>query len=64
MGLVQVWFENRNCFTGALVLGDSVLLGAVPPEERYLVINLRLQIINVNSESPNILTALVMKLKT
>ena len=30
MGPVEVKFENRGCYTGALVLGDEVLLGAVP----------------------------------
>src|SRR6266550_617579 len=33
VGPVQVRFENRTCFTGALVLGDSVLIGAVPIED-------------------------------
>jgi len=59
VGPVQVRFDNRNCFTGALVLGDSVLLGAVPLEDMDLVINPRLQTITVNPESPNIPAALV-----
>ncbi|MFM7190607.1 MAG: clan AA aspartic protease [Microcystaceae cyanobacterium] len=59
VGPVQVRFDNRNCFTGALVLGDSVLLGAVPLEDMDLVINPRLQTITVNPESPNIPGALV-----
>lgn len=59
VGPVQVRFENRNCFTGALVLGDSVLLGAVPLEDMDLVISPRLQTITVNPESPNIPAALV-----
>ena len=59
VGPVQIRFENRNCFTGALVLGDSVLLGAVPLEDMDLVINPRLQTITVNPESPNIPAALV-----
>ncbi len=63
VGPVQIRFENRNCFTGALVLGDSVLLGAVPLEDMDLVINPCLQTITVNPESPNIPAALVMKLK-
>ena len=54
VGPLQVHFENRNCFTGALVLGDSVLLGAVPLEDMDLVINTRLQQITTNPESPNI----------
>ncbi len=28
VGPVQVRFANRSCFTGALVLGDGVLLGS------------------------------------
>lgn len=59
VGPVQIRFGNRNCFTGALVLGDSVLLGAVPMEDMDLVINPRLQTITVNPASPNIPTVLV-----
>ncbi len=59
VGPVQVRFENRNCFTGALVLGDSVLLGAVPLEDMDLVINPRLQTMTVNPDSPNIPAVLV-----
>ena len=62
VGLIQIRFENRNCFTGALVLGDSVLLGAIPLEDMDLVVNSRLQTLTVNPESPNIPTALVMRL--
>jgi clan AA aspartic protease len=59
VGPIQVRFENRNCFTGALVLGDSVLLGAIPLEDMDLVVNPRLQTITVNPENPNIPAALV-----
>lgn len=59
VGPVQIRFENRNCFTGALVLGDSVLLGAVPLEDMDLVVNPRLQQVTVNPVSPNIPAALV-----
>ena len=30
VGPVEVWFEERHCYVGALVLGDEVLLGAIP----------------------------------
>ena len=30
VGPIQIRFQNRTCFTGALVLGETVLLGAVP----------------------------------
>ena len=59
VGPVQIEFENRTCFTGALVLGDSVLMGAVPMEDMDLVINPSMQKVCVNPESPNIPSALV-----
>ena len=34
VGPIEILFENRNCFVGALVLGDEVLLGAVPYEPK------------------------------
>lgn len=60
VGPVQVGFANRSCFTGALVLGESVLLGAIPLEDMDLVINPRQQTVTVNPESPNIPSAVVM----
>jgi clan AA aspartic protease len=59
VGPIQIKFENRSCFTGALVLGDSVLLGAVPMEDMDLVVNPRLQTVTVNPESPNMPSAVV-----
>ncbi len=59
VGPVQINFENRTCFTGALVLGDSVLMGAVPMEDMDLVINPSTQTVCVNPKSPNIPSALV-----
>src|SRR5438046_2038105 len=38
VGPVEVRFANRRCFVGALVLGDEVLLGAVPMEDMDLVV--------------------------
>ena len=58
-GPVRVSFANRSCYTGALVLGDGVLLGSIPLEDMDLVINPRLQTITVNPESPNIPSAVV-----
>ena len=59
VGPVRVGFANRSCYTGALVLGDGVLLGSIPLEDMDLVINPRLETITVNPESPNIPSALV-----
>jgi clan AA aspartic protease len=54
VGPIEVKFEKRECFTGALVLGDEVLLGAVPMEDMDLVISASKQTVVVNPESPNI----------
>ena len=54
VGPVQVTFGNRGCFTGALVLGDEVLLGAVPMEDMDLVISPARRAVEVNPNCPNI----------
>lgn len=54
VGPVKITFQNRSCFTGAMVIGDEVLLGAIPMEDMDLVVHpSRLQI-TVNPNSPNI----------
>ena len=59
VGPLQVNFENRTCFTGALVLGDAVLMGAVPLEDMDLVIDPARRKVTVNPESSNIPHGLV-----
>jgi clan AA aspartic protease len=54
VGPIRITFENRICFVGALVLGDEVLLGAVPMEDMDLVVQPKLIKLSVNPESPNI----------
>jgi len=54
VGPVEVRFGNRACFTGALVLGDEVLLGAVPMEDMDLVVSPAMRTVIVNPASPNI----------
>lgn len=53
-GPVKVVFGNRMCFVGALIMGDEVLLGAVPMEDMDLVLQPSLQKVTVNPSSPNI----------
>lgn len=57
VGPVQVQFSNRRCFTGALVLGDETLLGAVPMEDMDVLIDMARQQLVVNPENPNIAVA-------
>lgn len=59
VGPVQVGFEKRNSFGGALVLGDTVLLGAVALEDMDLVVNPARQKLTVNPDSPNIPSMIV-----
>ena len=58
MGPVELRFRNRRCFTGAMVLGNEVLLGAIPMEDMDLVLQPQLQQIDVNPESPNMAVSL------
>ena len=51
---IPVGFENRICFVGALVLGDEVLLGAVPMEDMDLVVSPSRREVTVNPASPNL----------
>lgn len=59
VGPVKVAFGNRSCFVGALVLGDDVLLGAVPMEDMDLTIHPSRQRLEPDPRSPNIPHALV-----
>jgi len=61
MGRVTIKFENRGCFTGALVFGDEVLFGAVPMEDMDVLISPSKQALIVNPESPNIATSVAKK---
>lgn len=53
VGPVQLKFQNRSCFVGALVFGNEVLLGAVPMEDMDLVVSPANRTVTVNPESPN-----------
>src|ERR1041385_427931 len=38
VGPIEVRFKNRVAFVGAIVMGDEVLLGAIPMEDMDLVV--------------------------
>ncbi len=61
VGPIQIRFGSRTCFTGALVIGNSVLIGAVPMEDMDLVISPSGKSITVNPRSPNIPSAVVKR---
>lgn len=56
---VELQFKNRIGFAGALVMGDEMLLGAIPMEDMDLIVVPRTRSLEVNPESPNIGTSIV-----
>ena len=60
-GPIKVTFGNRLCYVGALVLGDEVLLGAVPMEDMDLVVNPGRREVTVDPASPNFAHARVKR---
>jgi clan AA aspartic protease len=62
VGPLELRFKNRIGYAGALVMGDEVLLGAIPMEDMDLVIIPRTRTLDVNPESPNISTSIVKRL--
>ena len=60
VGPVYVKFQNRECLVGAMVLGEQVLLGALPMEDMDVQIDPRNRRLVANPASPNIQTAIVV----
>lgn len=58
VGPIQIKFKNRTGFAGALVMGDQILLGAIPMEDMDLVIIPKKRILEVNPDSPNVATSI------
>jgi len=60
VGPVEIKFKNRTGFAGALVLGTQVLLGAIPMEDMDLIVIPKTRTVDVNPDSPNIASSIVM----
>jgi len=58
VGPIKIVFQERLCFVGAKVLGDEVLMGAIPLEDMDLIIHPKLLTVTVNPESPNMASGL------
>ena len=58
VGPIELRFKNRVGFAGALVIGDQVLLGAIPMEDMDLVIIPKTRDVDINPASPNIATSI------
>jgi clan AA aspartic protease len=61
---VRVAFGNRECVTGALVMGNEVLLGAIPMEDMDVIVHPAKQMVVVNPENPNFAGSVVMGHRT
>jgi clan AA aspartic protease len=59
VGPVETRFKNRVAYVGAIVMGDQVLLGAIPMEDMDLVVLPRQRVADVNPDSPNFASAIV-----
>ena len=53
VGPIELHFKNRVGFAGAFVMGDQVLLGAIPMEDMDLVIIPKTRTLDINPNSPN-----------
>jgi clan AA aspartic protease len=60
VGPIRVEFEDRICFVGAMVMGDTVLLGAIPMEDMDLIVHPKLLKLSVHPERPNVAGGLAM----
>ena len=59
VGPIELRFKNRVGFSGALVLGDQVLLEATPIEDMDPIIIQKTRTLAVNPESPNVASSIV-----
>ena len=58
VGPIELRFKNRVGFSGALVMEDQSLLGAIPMEDMDLVIIPKTRTVDVNPTSPNIASSI------
>jgi clan AA aspartic protease len=56
---VLMKFENQQCLTGSLMLGDEVLLGTVPMEDMDVLVSTATWRLIMKPESPNFAKAIV-----
>jgi len=58
VGPIELRFKNRLAFTGAVVMGDQVLLGAIPMEDMDLIVIPQWRTVDINPLNPNYAAAL------
>jgi clan AA aspartic protease len=57
VGPIETRFKNRLAYVGAVVMGDEILLGAIPMEDMDLVLLPQQRLADVNPISPNFASA-------
>jgi clan AA aspartic protease len=60
VGPVLASFGKRSCYTGAMVLGNEVLLGSIPMEDMDLVVRPLTRELAPNPQNPNIPASIAM----
>lgn len=58
VGPIETRFKNRVAYVGAIVMGDEVLLGAIPMEDMDLVVIPQQRTVEVNPLHPNFAAAI------
>jgi clan AA aspartic protease len=53
VGPIQTTFKNRTAIVGAIVMGEEVLLGAIPMEDMDLVVVPMERRVDINPANPN-----------
>jgi clan AA aspartic protease len=64
VGPIVTAFGRRHGYTGAMVLGDDVLLGAIPMEDMDLIVQPMTREVVANPRSPNIPASIAMGFKS
>jgi clan AA aspartic protease len=59
VGPVELRFKNRVGFVGALVMGEEVLLGAIPMEDMDLILIPQTRTVDINPANPNFAAGLM-----
>lgn len=57
VGPIETRFKNRAAYVGAIVMGDQVLLGAIPMEDMDLVVIPQDRRVDINPLNPNFASA-------
>lgn len=57
VGPIETRFKNRVAYVGAIVMGDEVLLGAIPMEDMDLIVLPQQRRVDINPVHPNVAAA-------